>query len=351
VVEAITANTVNVGVGLILLLAGGAMRAGDFTIGDFALFVYYLDWVSYFVQSVGSLWAQTRLTGVAVERLGALTPGMPGGSLVAPRPLGLRGPLPPPSTPVSRATDRLERLEVRDLGYRYPDSGRGVAGVSFTIERGQTIVVTGRVGVGKTTLLRALLGLLPRGEGEVRWNDRPVDDLAAWFVPPRAAYTPQTPRLFSEPLRENILLGLPEAAVDLPGAVRLAVLEPDVAALPEGLATPVGPRGVRLSGGQVLRAATARMLVRALGVIVIDDLSSALDATTERQVWERLFARPDTTALIVSHRRAALERADQIIVLQEGRVAAIGDATTLLATSPEFRGLWQADLDEEEHAV
>ena len=183
----------------------------------------------------------------------------------------------------------LQTLEVAGLTYHHPGSGRGIGGASFRLQRGQFTVVTGRIGAGKTTLLRALLGLLPRDAGEIRWNGRAVADPATFFVPPSCAYTPQVPRLFSETLRENILLGPPVAEARLAAAVRLAVLEPDVAAMEGGLDTLVGPRGVRLSGGQIQRAAAARMFVREPQLLVFDDLSSALDVETERLLWERLL--------------------------------------------------------------
>ena len=101
-------------------------------------------------------------------------------------------------------------------------------------------------------------------------------------------------------------MGLPEDRVDLPGAIKSAVLEDDVINLEEGLATLVGPRGVRLSGGQVRRSAAARMFVREPELLVVDDLSSGLDVETEARLWERLFEKPDVTVLAVSHRRGCL---------------------------------------------
>ena len=131
------------------------------------------------------------------------------------------------------------------------------------------------------------------------------------------------------------------------------MLDQDVAMMEQGLATLVGPRGVRLSGGQIQRAAAARMFVRQPELLIFDDLSSALDVETERTLWDNLFARQSATCLVVSHRRVALQRADHIIIMQHGRISAAGTLSELLQSSEEMRHLWAGEIvpDAEEELV
>ena len=333
----LNSNIAALGTGCVLLLAAQAMRQGAFTVGDFTLFATYLGLVSAAPLMLGQILAIERQSGVSIGRMRGLMDGSPALQLVArPARRHLTAPPMPPPAP-------LRTLTVRGLTCSHPASGRGVRDIDLTLNRGQFVVITGRVGAGKTTLLRALLGLVPRDGGEIAWNGEIVADPASFMIPPRCAYTAQAPRLFSETIGDNVRMGESASAEAVADAVRLAVFEQDLAGFEAGLDTLVGTRGVTLSGGQLQRAAAARMFVRQTDLLVFDDISSALDMPTEQALWRGLFASGERTCLAVSHRREAFLRADEIILLDEGRIVARSDAAGLRRESDLFREIWRHD--------
>lgn len=279
--------------------------------GEITLFAGYLLALVWLPMRIGGVIVGRRRYDVSIERLDALV--APSSAEFDPlthhRALPILGG-PRPVSPTRQARRPLEQLMISGLSIE----SRGVHDIEFVVPRGSLTVIAGPVGSGKTSLLRGLLGLLDIDAGEVRWNGELILDRAAFFVPPQSAYVSQVPRLFAESLVDNLRLGysVSDSAVDT--AIRLAAFDADVADLPDGLDTMVGARGVRLSGGQAQRAAAARALTHQPELLVLDDLTSALDVETELALWDRLAA-AGFTVIAASNRPIALARADQVITL------------------------------------
>jgi ATP-binding cassette subfamily B protein len=321
-------GTGEVAAGIALVVAASSFTRGGLTVGDLGLFAAYAAIIADLPKWAGRAGVYHRQADVSADRLAELLPAPSRPAVVGPVRTWLRHG-PPPLAPPDRAGGagpggRLRELRVDGLTVAHPGSGRGIEAVDLVIRRGELVVITGPVGAGKTTLLRALLGLVAVDAGTVRWNGAAVADPSTVMVPPGVAYLPQVPRLFSEALADTVLLG--EPADGLADALWLTCLDEDLEAMPDGTATVIGPRGLRLSGGQIQRAGAARALVRRPELLVVDDLSSALDVETEARVWDRVAGGGFETALLVSHRAHVLDRADRVVVLDAGQVVEVADA-------------------------
>ncbi|MFP4513208.1 MAG: ATP-binding cassette domain-containing protein [Acidimicrobiales bacterium] len=324
IIRSLGYGTGEVTIGVVLLIVAAAFRRGDLSVGDIGLFAAYVPIVAGLPKWIGRMGAIHRQADVSVDRLAELMSDRHRRSALRPTTTYLRhGPpafdpvSPDTDDPIAVDTDRLDRLQVLSLTVEHDTAGHGIHDIDLDVRGGELVVVTGQVGAGKSTLLRGLLGLVEPSAGTIAWNGGQLHDPSEFLVPPRVAYLPQVPRLFSESLADTILLGLPDD--ELHHALWLACLDDDLVHMEHGADTIIGPRGLRLSGGQVQRTGAARALVRRPQLLVVDDLSSALDVETETRLWDRLHSDTRSAVLMVSHRPRILAMADQVITLEGGR--------------------------------
>jgi ATP-binding cassette subfamily B protein len=243
-----------------------------------------------------------------------------------------RGAAPAPAVP---GRQPLRQLRLDGLAAVHDDGTVGVRGVDLTVRAGELVLLAGRVGSGKSSLLGALAGLLDH-EGSLRWNDAEVSDPQTFLRPGQVCFVAQVPRVLSGSFADNVRLDHDHPAERLGAAFDDARLHADLLDA-GGSAALVGHRGVRLSGGQVQRLALARALATGADLLVADDVSSALDARTEVELWEALRRR-GTTVVGSSSKRSALLRADRVVVLEDGRVAASGPWRELQAAWGHLAG-------------
>lgn len=258
-------------------------------------------------------------------------------------------PTPPPATPPRAGT-----LAFQAVGFRYPESAGklAIADLDLEVAAGTLVAITGPVGSGKSALARLAVGVYPPGQGRVLLDGIPVAELGPFERARRVGYLGQEPHLFSGSIAENALLVADESSADLDDrrlrdAVRLAALDRDIEAMPDGLRTEIGELGVRVSGGQRQRIALARALAaggQVPGLLVLDDPFSAVDVHTEASIAAALrqAVGGESTIVLCSHRLAAFPYADQVVVLDRGRVEEQGTHTELLAADGLYARIFHA---------
>ncbi len=337
IMDAIYENAVTIGTGFILLLTGKYMLEGSFSVGDFSLFLYYLPFVADFAGFLGEIFARYQQGGIAFKRMFKLLDENMEKELLAHNSLYLKGEL--IEEKCKQEDIEFKSLEVKELTYKYNETS-GIENINLRVNKGDFVVVTGRIGAGKTTLIKSILGMLPVDSGKIYLNNEEVKNNSEKLTPPTVAYTSQNSNLFSDTIKNNVLLGLKDEGEKLEQAIYSAVLDRDIKNFKDGIDTLIGSKGVKLSGGQRQRVAVARMFARKADLYVFDDISSALDIETEIKLWDRMFERKNITVLVVSNRHVALKNADKILVMKDGKIEGQGKLEELLKNCEEMRQIW-----------
>nr|WTA69127.1 ABC transporter ATP-binding protein/permease [Micromonospora sp. NBC_00855] len=308
-------STPSMASGLLPIGAWALYLNGSLSAGAVLVAVSTLGAARWFAWTTASLISQLPSARVWTRRTAAMT-GVSAYSAGVPEVDLTAGTAPAPTMPPRHP---LRRLELRRFGVVHSDGTVAVRDVDLTVQRGQLVLVVGPVGSGKSSLLRGLAGIVHH-TGELAWNGDPVTEPELFLRPNQVGYVGQLPRVLSGTVADNIALG---HQVDAAGAVSTAQLDHDLAAAGGGLGLLIGHKGTRLSGGQLQRLALARALAPRTELLVADDVSSALDVTTELALWQALRGH-GVTVVGSTAKRAALVRADHVVVLLGGTVAAQG---------------------------
>jgi ATP-binding cassette, subfamily B, bacterial len=340
--SALTDGLPAIGTVVVLVVGTARIAAGELTVGELVRVAYLLSLLAVPIRLIGYLmWDLANSTAGwrRVEQVLEVTDHVRHGEL-----------------------DRVEdgsaaALDLTDVGFGYEPEAPVLRDLDLALPPGRTIAVVGPTASGKSTLALLLARLWDPDAGAIRLDGRDLRELSPGVLSSEVAYVAQETFLFDDTVRGNITLHLDVPDAEVWTALRLADADGFVAALPDGLATPLGERGATLSGGQQQRIALARALVRHPRLLILDDATSAVDPSVEATILRGLQAAAlPSTVVVVAYRRASIVLADEVVYVEDGRVVAQGTHERLLSEVPGYARLLQAyDLDaaarEEERAA
>ncbi len=324
-------------IGGMLWVGGQDVLAGRVTPGELAAFVFYALIVASSLGFLSEVIGDLQRAAGATERLMEL--------------LEAKSEITDPISPKSLPSLVRGSVEINDLHFCYPSRPDSLAlqEVNLHIEPGMTMALVGPSGAGKSTLLELLLRFYDPLQGSIHFEGIDLRSLPLQELRRHIAFVPQQPTLFSANVWENLRYGQPDASKEeMLAATRDANAEEFLNKLPQGFDSFLGEQGVRLSGGQRQRLAIARAILRDPKLLLLDEATSALDAESERMVQEALLRlMQERTTIVIAHRLATVIHADQIAVMDQGRVVALGTHQQLLRTSPLYSRLAELQLRQE----
>ncbi|SMP60263.1 ABC transporter ATP-binding protein [Anoxynatronum buryatiense] len=317
--------------GLVLLAGGWLVTTGRITAGSLVGFMAYVNLLNRPIRQTGFLLSLFQQADTAAERIHHL---LDQESAIQNH---------PGAQPFTRLTDSLS---MQGVSFAY-DAQPVLQHVTFKIKAGETLAIVGPSGAGKTTLVHLLLRFYAPSAGEILLDDRPIERYTVESLREKIGLVMQHPFLFDGTLRDNIALGTPDATLaDIQQAARLASLDSFIKALPQGYDTPIGERGVRLSGGQAQRLALARVLLRQPEILVLDEPTASVDHLTDAHIMESVSSlMAGKTLLVIAHRLATLRSAHRILFLEDGRITGLGTHHELVTSHAGYRGFIEASGD------
>lgn len=322
---------------LVAVLYGGYLTwQGQITLGDFVAFQAYLAFLIGPVESLGRVITLFQRARAAEERISRVLQRVPAVRDEQPLPV-----------------ERLKgEIEVRNLHFAYPDGHQILSGISFTLPAGGMLGIVGRVGSGKSTLVRALLRMYPVPKGCIYYDGHEIHEIPLEVLRRDVAYVPQDSFLFSTTVEENINFDqVTHTQKEVAEAARRAHVHRTILSFPEEYQTLLGERGITLSGGQRQRVSMARALIKRAPILILDDALSAVDARTEERILGQLRQlRSQHTTIVIGHRVSSVREADLILVLDQGRVVEQGRHQELMQQNGLYaRMFWRQVQEGEEH--